>query len=61
MGKGSRRRIQQIADKQMQENWDTIFSLKPNPLVVDALNNLAESVDNERSVSKGFKKNSNQK
>jgi hypothetical protein len=61
VGKGSRRRIQQIADKQMQENWDTIFSLKPNPLVVDALNNLAESVDNERSVSKRFKNNSNQK
>ncbi len=61
MGKGSRRRIQQIADEQMKENWDSVFSPKPNPLVVDALNNLAESVDNERSVSKGFKKNSNQK
>ena len=45
----------------MQENWDTIFSPKPNPLVVDALNNLPESVDNERSVSKRFKNNSNQK
>lgn len=45
----------------MQNNWDTIFSPKPNPLVVDALNNLAESVDNERSDSKGFKKNSDQK
>ena len=61
MGKGSRRRIQQIADEQMKENWDSVFSPKPNPLEVDALNNLAESVDNERSVSKGFKKNSNQK
>ena len=28
MGKGSRRRLQQIADEQMQENWDTIFSKK---------------------------------
>ena len=26
MGKGSRRRLQQIADKQMQENWDAVFS-----------------------------------
>jgi len=25
MGKGSRRRLQQIADVQMQENWDRIF------------------------------------
>lgn len=25
MGKGSRRRLQQIADAQMQENWDRIF------------------------------------
>ena len=25
MGKGSRRRLQQIADEQMQENWDAIF------------------------------------
>ena len=25
MGKGSRRRLQQIADEQMKENWDTIF------------------------------------
>ena len=45
----------------MKENWDSVLSPKPNPLVVDALNNLAESVDNERSVAKGFKKNSNQK
>ena len=28
MGKGSRRRLQQIADEQMQENWDTIFNKK---------------------------------
>ena len=26
MGKGSRRRLQQIADKQMQENWNAVFS-----------------------------------
>ena len=26
MGKGSRRRLQQIADKQMKENWDAVFS-----------------------------------
>ena len=26
MGKGSRRRLQQIADKPMQENWDAVFS-----------------------------------
>lgn len=28
MGKGSRRRLQQIADEQMRENWDKIFSRK---------------------------------
>ena len=28
MGKGSRRRLQQIADKQMQQNWDRIFDKK---------------------------------
>jgi hypothetical protein len=28
MGKGSRRRLQQIADAQMQENWDRIFDKK---------------------------------
>lgn len=28
MGKGSRRRLQQIADAQMQENWDAIFNKK---------------------------------
>lgn len=28
MGKGSRRRLQQIADKQMQNNWDAIFNKK---------------------------------
>ena len=28
MGKGSRRRLQQIADKQMQNNWDSIFNKK---------------------------------
>ncbi|MDA9953146.1 hypothetical protein N9D61_02240 [Planktomarina sp.] len=28
MGKGSRRRLQQIADEQMQENWDAIFNKK---------------------------------
>ena len=26
MSKGSRRRLQQIADKKMQENWDAVFS-----------------------------------
>ena len=30
MGKGSRRRLQQIADEQMQNNWDTIFNKKKN-------------------------------
>jgi len=25
MGKGSRRRLQQIADEQMQDNWNRIF------------------------------------
>ena len=28
MGKGSRRRLQQIADTQMQSNWDRIFDKK---------------------------------
>jgi hypothetical protein len=28
MGKGSRRRLQQIADEQMQNNWDRIFDKK---------------------------------
>lgn len=28
MGKGSRRRLQQIADEQMQNNWDAIFNKK---------------------------------
>ena len=28
MGKGSRRRLQQIADEQMKENWDAIFNKK---------------------------------
>jgi len=28
MGKGSRRRLQQIADDQMQENWNRIFDKK---------------------------------
>ena len=28
MGKGSRRRLQQIADEQMKANWDKIFSRK---------------------------------
>ena len=28
MGKGSRRRLQQIADAQMQENWDAVFDKK---------------------------------
>jgi hypothetical protein len=28
MGKGSRRRLQQIANEQMQENWDAIFNKK---------------------------------
>lgn len=28
MGKGSRRRLRQIADAQMQENWDAIFNKK---------------------------------
>ena len=30
MSKGSRRRLQQIADEQMQNNWDTIFNKKKN-------------------------------
>ena len=45
----------------MQNNWDSIFSPKPNPLVVDALNNLAESSEDERSDSKRSKNNPNQK
>ena len=28
MSKGSRRRLQQIADEQMQNNWDRIFDKK---------------------------------
>ena len=28
MGKGSRRRLQQVASEQMQENWDAIFNKK---------------------------------
>ena len=28
MSKGSRRRLKQIADAQMQENWDRIFDKK---------------------------------
>lgn len=28
MGKGSRRRLQQIADKQMENNWERIFNKK---------------------------------
>jgi hypothetical protein len=28
MSKGSRRRLQQIADEQMQNNWDAIFNKK---------------------------------
>jgi hypothetical protein len=28
MGKGSRRRLQQIANEQMEKNWDTIFNKK---------------------------------
>lgn len=30
MSKGSRRRSQQIADEQMQSNWDAIFNKKKN-------------------------------
>ena len=26
MGKGSKRRLQQIADSQMESNWDIIFN-----------------------------------
>jgi len=28
MSKGSRRRLQQIADEQMKQNWDNIFNKK---------------------------------
>lgn len=28
MGKGSRRRLQQIADEQMEANWNSIFKKK---------------------------------
>lgn len=28
MGKGSRRRLQQIANEQMEKNWDRIFDKK---------------------------------
>jgi hypothetical protein len=28
MGKGSRRRLQQIANEQMEKNWDRIFNKK---------------------------------
>lgn len=45
----------------MEENWDSIFSPKPNPLVVDALNNLAESVDDERCDIKRTEGNTDRK
>ena len=35
MSKGSRRRLQQVADKQMQSNWDTIFNKKKNESLQD--------------------------
>jgi hypothetical protein len=58
VGKGSRRRLQQIADEQMKDNWDSIFSPKPNSLIVDALNNLAESSEDDRSDVSRLKENS---
>ena len=42
----------------MKDNWDSIFSPKPNSLIVDALNNLAESSEDDRSDVSRLKENS---
>ena len=66
MGKGSRRRLQQIADEQMRENWDKIFSRKKD--FVEKQQDLTElNADGNRDrgrygedlIQKGYKKDSN--
>ena len=66
MGKGSRRRLQQIADEQMRENWDKIFSRKKD--FVEKQQDLTElNADGNRErgrygedlSQKGYKKDPN--
>lgn len=66
MGKGSRRRLQQIADDQMKANWDKIFSRKKD--FVEKQQDLTElNADGNRDrgrygedlSQKGYKKDPN--
>jgi len=66
MGKGSRRRLQQIADEQMKANWDKIFRRKKD--FVEKQQDLTElNADGNRErgrygedlSQKGSKKDSN--
>lgn len=51
MGKGSKRRLQQIPDEQMQKNWDKIFGKEGQKKNYDGQKNSMDSKKGTRPTN----------